>query len=604
MKNMKRLLACVTALVMALALFTGCGGGTQSAPPASNPPAASTPEEKPNQNENAADLVLTRGTIQTMVSEDDVAEAVAVKDGVIVYVGDSAGAEAWIGADTNVIDLAGRYVTPGFIDSHNHYPGPYLTMETELDLMALGADLDAYKKALTEFVAAHPDFDIYLVTSMDLKAFPDSKPSNDWLDEICSDKPIKVIDVSTHGWLLNSKAIEMVGLTKDTPDPAGGTIYKDANGELTGYFSDCDDIITGLPSFEYTAEQYKEAFRAFQAEANSYGITSLNAGGDLDGLKDIQLEVAVEMEKDGELYLRINNNFFTYPPLDAQDVISYLDANQGANSEFINVRQVKFTLDGVPEGKSSYLLEPYAETAGTDPDYVSSPAVDQETLDAFVTAVNAAGYTVQIHCMGDASVREALNSFAASAEANGNPDVRNAITHVNLITDEDKVRMGELGVIAHMQPMWFYYDPFFSPLEEQMFGPERFDSEYHIKDMLDAGIIITGSLDYPVTYDFAPLLGIEAGATQCSPYPGEDQDVETYTRNADQAVSVYEMLKMYTSDGAYGAFLDDRVGTIEVGKKADLVVLGDNLLTCDVKHISDVEVVYTISDGRIVYENA
>lgn len=273
-------------------------------------------------------------------------------------------------------------------------------------------------------------------------------------------------------------------------------------------------------------------------------------------------------------------------------------------SDFLNVRQVKFTLDGVPEGKSSYLLEPYAPTAGMDPDYVGTPAADQEQLNTFTALVNAAGYTVQIHSMGDASVQQSMNAFVYSEEQNGKLDVRNKITHANLMTDEDRQRMADHGIIAAMQPLWFYYDPFFSPLEEQMFGPERFASEYHIRDMLDAGIIITGSNDYPVTYDFAPLHAIEAGATQCSPYPGEDEQVDVYTRNADQAVTVYEMLEMYTSNGAYAAFLDDRVGTIEVGKRADLVVLSQNILTCDVKAISDTIVNYTISDGRIVYEQA
>lgn len=611
-KTLHRFLAALLAMTMALALLTGCGAGApaQSAPPEgsgsaeSSAPAESAAPTEETPAEDAADLVLTNGTIQTMVSEDDTAEAVAVKDGEIVFVGTSADAEAYIGDATQVIDLDGRYVTPGFIDGHIHYPGPYLTANTELDLMDLGADLDAYKEALTQFVEENPDFDIYIGNSMDLKAFPDSKPTNDWLDEISSDKPIQIIDVSHHGVLLNSCAIEMCGLTKDTPDPDGGTIYKDADGELTGYFSDCDDIMTGLPAFEYTEEQYEEAFLAFQDEASSYGLIGVNSGGNSVEDNDVPLNVFRALEEEGTLDLRINYNFFAFPPLDADAVISYLDSRQDFNSEFLNVRQVKFTLDGVPEGKSSYLLEPYAETAGTAPDYVGSPAATQEELTEFVTAVNGVGYTVQTHCMGDASVQEALNAYAASVEQNGEMDVRNTITHVNLITEEDIQRMADLGIIAAMQPLWFYYDPFFSPLEEQMFGAERFASEYHIRDMVDAGVIITGSNDYPVTYDFAPLHAIEAGATQCSPYAGEDQDVETYTRNADQAVTVYEMLEMYTTNAAYAAFLDDRVGTIEVGKKADLVVLGDNLLTCDVKEISDVTVEYTISDGRIVYENA
>ena len=593
-----RILACLLALAMALSLLAGCGGKADDSADVTPTPAPTATTDA--DDSNAADMVLTNGTIITMVSEGDTAEAVAVKNGEIVYVGDAAGAEAFVSDSTEVIDLEGKTVLPGFIDGHIHAPGPYIRLDTELDLMDLGADLEAYKTAVSEFVEANPDFDIYVVNAMDLKAFPNSMPDNTWLDEISSDKPIMCIDVSYHGRLLNSYALGLTGITRDTPNPGGGIIYKDANGELTGYLSDCDDIIGGLPEIEYTQDDYIEAFKLFQQEANSYGITAIDSGGD-----DIEPATFNQMEKAGELTLRVNNNFFTFPTLGeekANEVIKYLDDNQQYVSDFLNVRQVKFTVDGVPEGKSSYLLEPYAPEAGEAPDYVSSAASTTEELSAFAAAVNAAGYTVQTHCMGDASVKMAMDAFEYSIEQNGKMDVRNKITHVNLIRDEDVTRMADAGIIAAMQPLWFYYDPFFSPLEEQMFGAERFAAEYHIRDMLDAGVIITGSNDYDVTYDFAPLHAIEAGATQCSPYAGEDQDIETYTRNADQAATVYEMLKMYTCDGAYASFLDDRAGTIEVGKKADLVILGDNPLTCDVKAISDIQVVYTISDGRIVYE--
>ena len=592
--NKKRLLALLLAVAMMAAVFTGCSSAAQTETPAEAP--AAEPETKTE----GADLVLTNATFQTMVSEDDTAEAVAITGGELVYVGDAAGVEAFIGDNTKVMDLGGKYVTPGFIDGHIHAPDNYLTEETELNLMEYGVDFDAYKTALAEFIEKHPDYEVYITRSLDLKAFPDSMPNNDWLDELSSDKPIMCKDVSGHGALLNTYAIELCGLTKDTPDPPGGTIYKDANGELTGYFSDCGEILSAIPEFEYTDEQYINAFKSFMVEANSYGLTAIDSGGD-----SIKPELYSRMEQAGELNVRVNTDFFFSPPVNAEravEVIDYLDANQQYVSDFINVRQVKFKVDGVPEGKSSYLLEPYAEEAGAEEGYVSSAAATVEELKGFVETVNAAGYTVQTHCMGDASVQLAMDAYENSAKVNGNPDVRNKIAHVNLLTDEDVQCMAEYKVIAAMQPLWFYYDPFFSPLEEQMFGTERFEREYHIRDMVDAGVIITGSNDYPVTFDFAPLHGIEAGATQCSPYAGEDDQIETYTRNADQAVTVYEMLEMYTTNAAYGAFLDDRVGTIEVGKKADLVVLGDNLLTCDVKAISDIPVLYTISDGRIVYE--
>ena len=598
----RRWIACCAALALLFTLLTGCGNtGGQSASTGSQPPADNSGSSAPEENANAADLVLTGGVVETMVDGAE-AEALAVKDGEIVFVGTSTDAEAYIGQDTQVIDLDGRMVTPGFIDGHTHVPGPHLTKDTMLSLLELPAELDTYKKALEEFVAAHPDYEIYLVEGMDLKAFPDNHPDNAWLDEICQDKPIQCMDISEHGKLLNTCALEICGITVDTPVPDGGMFYKNEAGELTGYLSDCDSLLAPLPVFEYTDEQYREAFLSYQEEANSYGITAFDAGG-----TDIPLRLYDEMYQDGVLNLRVNGNVYRFPPLGeeaAQDIIEYIEENQQYASDFLNVRQVKFTIDGVPEGKSSYLLEPYAPTANTDPDYVGSPMAEQEELNTFIAKVNEAGYTVQCHCMGDASVRMAMDAYVYSQEQNGEMDVRNKITHANLLTDEDMHRMAEYGVIAAMQPMWFYYDPNFSSLEEQMLGTERFESEYHIRDMLDAGVIITGSNDYPITLDYAPLHAIEAGATQCSPYPGEDEQVDVYTRNADQAVTVYEMLEMYTSNGAYAAFLDDRVGTIEVGKRADLVVLSQNILTCDVKAISDTVVNYTISDGRIVYEQA
>lgn len=555
-------------------------------------------------SENAgADMVIMNGTIQTMVSEDDTAEAVAVIGGEIVYVGENAGVEEYIGENTEVIDLDGKYVTPGFIDGHIHMNGPHLTEGKQLSLASLEVDLEVYKKAISEFVEANPDFNTYIIGSMDLKAFPDSNAYNSWLDEICADKPIEVGDVSLHGRLLNTYAIELCGITKETADPPSGLIYKDENGELTGYFSDCTPILTDLPEIEYTEEDYENCVLGFEAEANSYGITSVDSGGD-----SIETSLFRKLEDEGALTIRVNTNRFVREDVSDEAIdklIAELDSEKPLTDDFVYVNQVKFILDGVPEGKSAYLLEPYDEAAGTAPDYVSSAAATQDELNHFVARMNEAGYAVQTHCMGDASVQLAVNAFEYSAEQNGldvEKAVRNKIAHFNLIVEEDCDRMVKLGGIAAMQPLWFYYDPFFSPLEEQMFGRERFDSEYHIKDMIDKGLVITGSNDYYVTLDFAPLHAIEAGATQCSPYPGEDQDIETYTRNADQAVSVYEMLKMYTVNAAYAAHMENNVGSIEIGKKADFVILSDNILTCDVKDVSDVEVLYTISDGRIVYQ--
>ena len=598
----KQFLACLLVLAMALGLFAGCSK-TVETPTTAAPTAEPTTTEAPTPSQDAADLVLTGGTIQTMVGEET-AEAVAVKDGIIVYVGDSEGAKAYIADSTQVIDLEGKFVSPGFIDGHTHDVQNLIIQGGIVYLNETDPDIELYKAALQAFVDEHPDATMIHGSGINLNAFPDSLPTNDWIDEICPDIPVYFSTVDLHGALLNTKALEICEITVDTEPVMNGNILKDANGELTGYLSDCGSMLGNLPEQERTPEMFWDAFLIYQAEANSYGITGINMGGtEMDAM--VEWQTIDEMQKANELNLRINTPTWAGKPFnqeEAQRLVAVLDEAQKFNSDFLNITMVKASMDGVPEAKTSALLEPYAPEAGEAPDYCGPEVTAQEDLNDFVATLNGAGYQVQVHAMGDASVRTAVNAYEYSIQQNGEGDYRNIITHLNLVTEEDAQRMGQMGIYAAMQPIWWFYDPMFSPLELQMLGPERYETVYHIRDLVDYGITITGSVDYPVTLDYAPLLGIETGVTMCAPYPGLEDD-ESFLRDADQAVTAMEMLQMYTINAAKQMRMEDKIGTIEVGKKADLVVLAENILTCEAKHISDVAVVYTISDGRIVYEN-
>ncbi|MRS03448.1 amidohydrolase, partial [bacterium] len=549
-KNNQRLLALSFVLSTMLIIMTACG----TMNPVVNEetqPAQTTSLAEETLPEQEATMVLKNGAIYTMDANNTVASAIAVLNDQIIYVGDDAGVEKYIGNGTQVIDLAGEMVSPGFIDGHTHEVGNLIKKDTSVYLNETKPDLELYKEALKRFIEEHPTEEVIYGTGMDLNAFPDSIPTNGWIDEIVTDKPVIFSDMSGHGNLINSKALEMAGITSETTAPAGGTIYKDANGELTGYLSDSGSLLEVFPIIEYTPQMYREAFLKFQKEMNSYGITGIAiAGPTIDPSQ--AWAVFNEMEKNGELSLRINCVTWTFGDSAfgkelAETAIKVLDEGQKYNSDFQHVSMVKGIIDGVPEGKTAFLLEPYAPGAEMDADYRGPQFATQDEMNEFVATIDKAGYQVQIHAMGDAGVNTTLNAFEYAQTQNGVRDSRHAIAHVTLITDADKVRMGKLKVIGAMQPLWWYYDPFFSPLEEQMFGTERFDSEYHIKDMVDAGIVITGSIDYPVLLDARPLNGIEAGATQSSPYPGEEDD-PTYVRNADQAVSVLEMLKIYTTN--------------------------------------------------------
>lgn len=608
-KHVLRLLAAAVTMGM-LAGTASCGNANQKTaqenPLAEEADSAQTEQEHESAEE--VDMVFRGGTVITMLSEDDTDNtAVAVKDGEIVYVGDEEGIETYISDATEVIELDGQTLMPGFIDGHIHEPGNMMTEKKELILPEGQADLDVYKKELQSFIDANPDLPIYKASGMDLQAFPDNIADNEWMDELDTDKPVVIADVSSHGNLTNKIALEMAGVTKESTPPDGGKIFFDEEGELTGYLSDAVSLLSTLPIIEYTEEDFSSAMKEFQELANSYGLTAIDSGGTIYETEDPnQYEVLSNMHSAGDLTLRINTTSWAGQPLEGKEsdrLIKLLDDSQKYTSDFLQICQVKFSLDGVPEGATSALLEPYTKEAGQEEGYAGTQKATEEDLTAFVTAMNAAGYSVETHAMGDASVQRSMNAFEAAAEANGGtPDgVINKIAHVNLLTTEDMTRMADEGVIAAMQPLWFYYDPFFSAQEESNLGKERFGQEYRIRDMIDEGIIITGSNDYPVTADFAPLHAIEAGATQQSPYEGEDDD-PAYIRNPEQSATVYEMLQMYTVNAAYGAHMDDIVGTVEEGKKADFVILGDNPLTCDVKAISDITVEYTISDGRIVYQ--
>lgn len=559
---------------------------------------AGSPQAKAT--DNKADLVLCGGEIQTMKTDDEVVSAVAAADGEIVFVGDDEGVQKYIGKDTKVIDLDGLYVLPGFIDGHNHGASHQLEKKFDLYLNETAPNQASYQKVMKDYREKYPDKKYILGHGLNLNAFENNSPAHGFIDEIIDDACVFIQDMSVHGCLLNKKAMDEIGLTKDTKAPDGGTIYTDGNGEPTGYLSDCFSLTAPLfAKVTHDAAQEKAAFKEFMKEMNSYGLTALQVPG--GGFED-GLDIIREFAKSGKMTMRVSLGQFVddLNADGAKKIVKVFDKNQSYNSDWCKVTLAKAIIDGVPEGKSALLIDPYDSAAGMPADYRGPVSATQDELNEMTAIIDKAGYQVEFHAMGDGAVNMALNAFEYALKHNGKRDARHQIAHATLMKDEDIPRMGDLNVIGAMQPMWFYYDPFFSPLEEKVFGKARFAKEYRIKDMLDAGIVMTGSIDYPITLEARPLTGIQAGATQCSPFDGEEDSAD-YLRNPDQAVTVLDMVKMYTVNGAFALEMDKQIGTIEVGKKADFVVLGQNILSCDVKDVANTGVLYTISDGRVVY---
>lgn len=566
---------------------------------ASDEPLGSTgPSDSPE--ENAADLVLYNGHVQTMVSESEVASAIAIAGNKIVYVGDDSGIDAFVGDTTQVIDLDGKFVSPGFIDGHIHAPGNWFTKLYQIDLTGLSTN-EEYLEAIRSFVEAHPDEEGYIGSPFMLNAYqlPDGSnpgPSKEDLDAICPDKPILIHDVSYHAAWVNSKAFEMAGVTADTPDPEGGLFYRNEKGEPSGCVSDAaKGIVFAIMPDTMTNDNLEQAMYKFMEEANSYGITGIT--NITQGGLDI-IDMYHKVEREGNLTLRMRVVPTMKEGRTYDEVLSTIKSYNDSATDMISSNTVKIFYDGVTERGTAVFLEPYLESTGLGDHWCGEPIWSQEDFTRLVHDFDAEGVQVHVHAMGDGAVHGTLDAFEEARATNGERDARHTITHVCAITDEDIQRMADLDVVANLQFLMMYHDDLMD-LERAYVGDERAMAMYRTKHMAEAGICISGSSDAPVI-PFVPLDAIEAGVTRNSPYP-EEEDTDM-TRWPEQGLTAYQLLEAYTKNDAYQNFMDDIIGTVEVGKFADLVVLDTNILEADAKAISDARVIYTISDGRIVYE--
>ena len=585
-----------TATAAVTAGLVGCAGSGQGS-------AGSATSD-----DGAADIVFKNGTVQTMVEEGDTAAAMAVKGNKIVYVGDASGLDKFIGNETEVIDLDGGMVIPGFMDGHIHAPGNWVTALYEIDLTE-GTTIDEYKKTIKEFVTKHPDDKAYVGGTFMINAFDQEDgtnpgPNKDILDAICSDKPIVLRDVSYHSVWVNSKALELGGIDDKTENPTGGIITRDENGEATGYLIDsAADLVTSVVKVKHTDKEYETAIDKYQQAAAEYGITGLTNLTEVIGVAngDISpdLEFYSALEKDNKLNLRMRVLPTVVPGTSHEDALKQVTQIKKYESNMISTGTVKIFSDGVTEGGSAVMLEPYTDAAGKGDSWYGESVWDQQEFSDMVVAMDKEGVQVHVHAIGDGAVHNTLNAYERCLKENGErDDRRNTMTHVCAVTDDDIKRIADMNIICALQFLWMYKDPL-CELEIAFVGEERAMKFYPVKRMLEAGCFISGASDGPVT-GYAPLEEIEVAVTRNSPYP-EEEDTDMY-RWPEQAITAYQALEAYTKNVAYENYMEDKVGTLEEGKLADLTVLDQNILECGPKKISDTVVRYTISDGRIVYK--
>lgn len=559
--------------IMLLAMLAGCGQ------PADEPTA------------EAADRVFLNGAIYTVNASQTWAKAVAVSDGRIVYVGNSEDAARHVGPGTEITELAGQMMLPGFHDSHVHILSGVMD-EDECDLLRIptAEEVAAKLKECTTLAGIGEDRWI-LGGGWGEWLWSEANPQKGLLDALFPDNPVYLESSFGHAGWINSRAMEIVGINSDTEDPPAGIIEHDPEtGEPSGTLRESAMLLVKDKLPPLSLAQRTNRTLAGVELAHSVGITAVNE----PGLDERDLQPILNLADTRGLDLRSVASLspVSWNPATFDDsVFEFLEGRDEWRRPNLDVDSVKIYMDGVIEYGTSPLLEPYADEEYGSGEYF----YEQDVVDRYFTQFDQMGIKIHVHAIGDAAIRRALDGFEAMREANGMSDNRHQIVHLQLIHEDDRPRFGELNIGAVFQSLWAYPDPAAMELDVPMLGEERTWQMYPIASVLEAGGRIVGGSDYFVT-DIDPLLAIETAVTRQDPWTDEGDVL-----NEDERVDLATMIEAYTINGAYQMGLEDEQGSIEVGKRADFVILDRNLFELTDAEINEAKVTMTIFDGRNVY---
>ena len=536
-----------------------------------------------------ADRVLLNGAVYTVDDSRSRAEALAIRDGEIVFVGSSDSARDYIGSATRVDDLNGRMVLPGFVDSHAHVIAAGMTASA-CNLADIRVS-DGIRKALLE-CGDDPRFrnaDWVIGARWALAAFENGMPPIAWLDDIFDGKPAYFVDSFGHSAWVSSRALAIAGITADTPDPDGGVIERDAStGEPNGVLRDTAMNLVAVHLPPETDQKRRDGIRAGQRETARFGITAYTE----PGLNAEQAAAYKAADAAGELKARVLISLSPkgwHTAAFGDEVYDLVARREEFRGDYVKADSVKIYMDGVIETNTSYMLEPYHSGPENFPTFYT-----QEAVNVIVQRLDALGIQVHTHAIGDGAIRVALNAYEHAREQNGATDNRHQITHLQLIDEADIPRFGELGVAADFQSLWAYPDEYID-VAIDIVGEERVNRFYPIASVHESGGLVIGGSDWDVS-SLNPLEAIEVAVTRRDPWSNAGPALRER-----EAVTLETMIDAYTRNGAWVMKLDDRVGSLEVGKRADLVVLDRDLFAIPASDISDVQVDLTLMDGKEVY---
>lgn len=543
----------------------------------------------------AIDSIYVNGRVWTGDTAQPWAEALAVSGDKLACVGSTDAIRQAASTTTTVVDLGGRFVAPGFQDSHLHLPGPSLN-SVALDTVTSVAALQAKLKA---FADAHPDLPWITGRGWGYAIFPDATPDRSYIDAVIADRPVYLTMRDGHAGLGNSAALAALKITPATADPPNGQIVKDAAGRHTGEFRESAHGMAGGLIPAETADARYATLIANMDDAASQGLTAVHVAG----ASPEALALFERAMKADALKLRMHAAVSMVPgiggyppdhhlerPIVEADLAPHVAAREAFKGPLLTVASIKGMLDGAVDAQTAAMHAPYTGTSTSGLSFW-----DPQELNETVALYDRLGFQVLLHAIGDKAISEALDAFAFAAKTNGTTGRRHRIEHVEVPVLADLARFRELGVIASTQPIFANPDATVLNNFEPLLGPERAPHADSFSIFDDAGVRQAFGSDYPVFY-LSPIEGIAVAVTRMTAEGKPPGGWHPAGR-----ISVEAALRHYTIDGAFATFDEDIRGSLVAGKLADFVVLSQDLTQIAPTAIRDTEVLLTIMGGRETY---
>ena len=571
----KRLLSIVLAMVLSLAMIAGCG--KQAA-------------NSGGDAKNAADMILKSSVIYTVASEDPIAGGVAIKDGKILAVGSAEDMEQYTGDETEVVDYGDKMIMPGFVDAHTHSMIEPSVIGVDVTFIA---DMNDATKACQDWLDEHPDTDFIVGGGWYAPIWGGDDPDKSYLDKVSTDIPISLTDFDHHNRWVNSKVLELAGIdaefAKKFNEEKGEEMIKvDDKGEPTGYLTErATDLLLDVEP-KATEENVLTCINVW----STYGVTTVNDMNPWLTADDIYYDILEKIRDEGKLQVR--HTLALHADSSEEDIEKWIKRWNSEDDDFLKFGSLKIMIDGVASTYNASMLQPYKDTDNTGPKlyYEVDELVDR------IKKADKYGLATHYHVCGDAAVKQAVDSYEQAAKDGVKLDPRFSVDHCDTTKEEDAKRMGELGISANMTPDFMNVSPdnWDDNVYLNIYDEDTKKELWRCKSFIDYGVNVAFGTDaYCSAY--SPFVQMYRAVYRV----GDDGKPEG-GYDPWEKIDIKQAIKCYTLNSAISAGWDEKVGTLEEGKLADVIVLDTNILDCSQEELFKAGVEKTYLGGKLIYD--